>query len=131
MEKLGKSMNSSNPHAWLDEWIESIAIGQANMNMADWKPLNIWLLEPYYGDLWVEKWLKIANHVETKKINVNNFCYTVVPSLWRKELRFLMWGSKIWNYDQRKRLQLCLFLKKILGEVYERDLFGLNSNKPR
>ncbi|HLC48107.1 MAG TPA: hypothetical protein VJI13_03450 [Candidatus Norongarragalinales archaeon] len=115
---------------WLDEWVKSTAIGQGNMRVADWQPFNIWLLEPFVGDFWVDKWLGAIKKINSGKMGLRRLSKTVKPSVWRKELRFLMWSAKIWGYDINQRMEIASFFHQMLCEIFEEDKFGLYSNKP-
>ncbi len=97
------------------------------MNPGDWK-FHPWQLEPLFGDAWVERWLEVIRRVEEKEPDLKTLADLVVPSLWRKELRFLSYNAKIWGYDKDTRLELARFFKRVLDEVYSVDQFGLQSN---
>ena len=113
---------------WLDEWLESVAEGQANMNPSDWQPFNVWKFEPFFGDEWVDLWLWAALEAEKGKVDFKALAHSVVLSLWRKEFRFLMRSAKIWGYSKADMMKLARFLKKLLETAATGDYYGLRYN---
>ncbi|MFH0971003.1 MAG: hypothetical protein V1835_00400 [Candidatus Micrarchaeota archaeon] len=124
MEKKAKSAG------WIDEWLKSMAKGQASLQEPDWRPLNIWRLEPYFGDFWIEKWLGAIEKIGREKIPLKVLAHSVMPSVWRKEFRFLMYHAKIWGFAKKERLKLIDFFNEMLLHCYKTDPYGLKSNKP-
>ncbi len=116
---------------WLGQWVRSAALGQAAMSPGDWRPFNVWAFEPLIGDAWIRLWLETMRQAEEQDVDLKTLADLVVPSLWRKELRFLSYDAKVWGYGKKDRLRLAGFFKRMLDEVYDADPFGLSSNLPK
>ncbi len=108
---------------WVEASISAFVKGQASMDPKSWAPPNVWLLEPLFADLWINKMLQVSQHISPEVA-----AQTLPgPSGLRKEFRWALWNMKLMGWNAEKRMELLDFYRNILEEKTSEDIFGNHS----
>ncbi|MBU1197165.1 hypothetical protein KJ765_01495 [Candidatus Micrarchaeota archaeon] len=114
---------------WMEEWLDSLAIGMANMDEGTWAPFDCFQFFPYGSDLWLEKLGHAERRLQEKGVSYEDLADLFLgPLMLRTEMQFAFFDVKASGIERSKGLGVLDFLHNILKAKCVKDVPGFYSS---